>query len=148
MKLAQGCPDGDKKETSKDKSAGDFESMNNDFEYITTKQNKAFREEMKHDRMALQDIVTEIERSVKRSELESERLHQKLLDSLRSRISKLTHLISQVSKETEVKMSTDNQMIEKNVELINKGAPEAVAERQELHSEAVNVDSVQEQQRL
>jgi hypothetical protein len=33
-------------------------------------------------------------------------------------------------------------MIEKNVEQINTGATEAVAERQELHSEVVNVDSV------
>jgi hypothetical protein len=45
-------------------------------------------------------------------------------------------------------MTTDIQMTEKNVERINTGATEAVAERQELHSEAVNVDSVQEQQRL
>jgi hypothetical protein len=33
-------------------------------------------------------------------------------------------------------------MIEKNVELINKGATEAVEERQELHTEVVNVDTV------
>jgi hypothetical protein len=39
-------------------------------------------------------------------------------------------------------MTTDNQMTEKNVELINAEATEAVAERQELGSELVNVDSV------
>jgi hypothetical protein len=37
-------------------------------------------------------------------------------------------------------MTTDNQMVEKNVELINT-ATEAVAERQELRSEVVHVDS-------
>jgi hypothetical protein len=42
----------------------------------------------------------------------------------------------------EVKMTTDNQMIEKNVELINKGATETVTERQELCTEVVNVDTV------
>jgi hypothetical protein len=36
-------------------------------------------------------------------------------------------------------MTTDSQMIEKNVELINKGATEVVAERQELGSEVVKV---------
>jgi hypothetical protein len=45
-------------------------------------------------------------------------------------------------KETEVEMTTDNQMIEKDVELINQIATEAVAERQELNFEVVNVDSV------
>jgi hypothetical protein len=51
MKLAQ---DGDKKGTSKEKSATDFENMKNFFEYLITKQNmdnrdenKAFREENK-----------------------------------------------------------------------------------------------------
>jgi hypothetical protein len=39
-------------------------------------------------------------------------------------------------------MTTDNQRIEKNVELINTGATEIVAERQTLHSEVFNVDSV------
>jgi hypothetical protein len=33
-------------------------------------------------------------------------------------------------------------MIEKNVEFINTGATEAVAERQELHTEIVSVDAV------
>jgi hypothetical protein len=42
----------------------------------------------------------------------------------------------------EVEMTTHNRMIEKNVELINTGATEAAAERQELHSEVANVDSV------
>jgi hypothetical protein len=60
MKLAQGHPDGDKKESSEDTSASDFESMKNFFEYVITKQNKAFREEMKHNRKALQDSGTEI----------------------------------------------------------------------------------------
>jgi hypothetical protein len=71
-----------------------------------------------------------------------ERNNAKFLDSLRSRTRKLTHLISHVQKETEVEMTTDNQTIEKNVELINIGATEIVAERQELLSEVVNVDSV------
>jgi hypothetical protein len=44
--------------------------------------------------------------------------------------------------ETEVELTTDNQIIEKNDELINKGATEAVAERQELHIEVANVDTV------
>jgi hypothetical protein len=44
--------------------------------------------------------------------------------------------------ETEVELTTDNQMIEKNVDIINKGATEAVAERQELHMEVANVDTV------
>jgi hypothetical protein len=44
--------------------------------------------------------------------------------------------------ETEVQLTTDNQIIEKNIELINKGATEAVAERQELHIEVVNVGTV------
>jgi hypothetical protein len=54
----------------------------------------------------------------------------------------LTHLISHVQKEAEVELTTDNQTIEKNVELINTGATEAVAERQELLSEVDNVDAV------
>jgi hypothetical protein len=39
-------------------------------------------------------------------------------------------------------MTTDNLMIEKNVELINKGETEAAAERQELHIEVANVHFV------
>jgi hypothetical protein len=39
-------------------------------------------------------------------------------------------------------MTTDNQRTEKNVDLINKGATEAVAERRELRIEVANVDSV------
>jgi hypothetical protein len=39
-------------------------------------------------------------------------------------------------------MTTDNQMIKKNVELINQVATEAVTERQETHAEVLNVDSV------
>jgi hypothetical protein len=64
MNLAQGYPDGDKKETSKEKSATDFESMKDFFEYIITiqykefrEENKAFREEMKRDIKAPQDNV-------------------------------------------------------------------------------------------
>jgi hypothetical protein len=39
-------------------------------------------------------------------------------------------------------MTTDKQMVEKNVGLINTGSTEAVAEQQELCTEEVNVDSV------
>jgi hypothetical protein len=54
---------------------------------------------------------------------------------------KCTHLISQIPKETEVELTTDNQMIKKNVDLINTGATETVTERQELRTELVNVDT-------
>jgi hypothetical protein len=36
-------------------------------------------------------------------------------------------------------MTTNNQRIEKNVELINTGITEAVSERQELSAEVLNV---------
>jgi hypothetical protein len=36
-------------------SAAEYEDIKNFFEYIITKQKKAFREEMKHDIKALQD---------------------------------------------------------------------------------------------
>jgi alanyl-tRNA synthetase len=115
-------------------SAIDYENMKNLFEYILKEQNKMFREAIKEDRKAiqdsvtkeieqnrkaLQDSVTEIEKSVKRSELALEKLHRELLDSFGSKTNECTHVISQVPKETEVEMTTDNQMIEKNVELIN-----------------------------
>jgi hypothetical protein len=77
----------------------DYGNIKNLFEYILKKQNKTFREEIKEERKALQDCVTEIEKSVKRSELVLERMHQEFLDSLRSRTRKFTHLISQVPKE-------------------------------------------------
>jgi hypothetical protein len=38
--------------------------------------------------------------------------------------------------------ANDNQIMEKNVELISKGATEAVAERQQLHIEVANGDTV------
>jgi hypothetical protein len=66
----------------------------------------------------------------------------KILHSSRSKTNNCTNLISHVQKETEVEITTDNQMIEKNVEQINTGVTETAAERQELHSEAVNVNSV------
>jgi hypothetical protein len=123
--------------------------MKNVFEYIITKQNKetreenkAFREEMKEDRKTLTDKLTEIEKSVKRSELETQRMNRELLDRFGSKTNKCIYLLSQVSKETEVEMITDNHRIEKNVELMNTGTTETVAERQELSSDVVNVDTV------
>jgi hypothetical protein len=66
--------------------------MKHFFEYIRTKQNKEITEEMKHD------SVTEIEKSMKSPELESERLHRELLQSLGSETGKCTDLRSQVKK--------------------------------------------------
>jgi hypothetical protein len=38
--------------------------------------------------------------------------------------------------------SNDNQIIKKNVELINKGATETITEQQELCIEVLNIDTV------
>jgi hypothetical protein len=67
---------------------------------------------MKEDRKALQDSIREIKMSFKRSQLETQRM--KLLDRFGSKTNKYNQLLSQVPKETEVEMTTDNQMIEKN----------------------------------
>jgi hypothetical protein len=74
--------------------------------------------------------------------METQRMNRELLDSVCSKTNECTHVISEVPKETEVEMTTHNQMIEKNVELINKEASEAVAERQQLYIEVATVDSV------
>jgi hypothetical protein len=54
------------------------------------------------------EIKTEIEKSLKRSELETQRRNEELLDRFNAEISKCTHLISQVQKETEVELTIDN----------------------------------------
>jgi hypothetical protein len=112
-------------------SAAEYKNLKNFLEHIITSQNKALIESM-----------TEIEMSVKRSEHETQRINRELLDIFGPKTNKCNHLISQIPKRTQVEMTTDNQMLEKNVELINTGATEAVAERQELHIETANLDSV------
>jgi DNA-binding transcriptional regulator GbsR (MarR family) len=116
INLAQGNPDGDKKETSKEKSAIEYEGIKDFLEYIITKQNKTLTDKIKENRKALQDSITEtaevqkdlrnkmteIEKSVKRSELETQRMNRELLDRFGSKTSKCNHLIRQVPKETEV----------------------------------------------
>jgi hypothetical protein len=108
---------------------------------------KAFRKSIEANQIKLQkDLITEtkteIERSLKGTELASQRLHREFLDRFNAKTSKCTHLISLVPEKMEVEMITDNQIIQKNVELIHKGASEAVSKRQELHPEVVNVDTV------
>jgi hypothetical protein len=114
MKLA---PKGDKKETSQENSASDFKDMKIFFEYIIRKQN----EESKVERKAIQDSVNEIEKSVKRAELKSERLHRELLESLHSETKKNTDLINQVKKVTEEEIIRfDEKITEVCEELENK----------------------------
>jgi hypothetical protein len=123
-----------------------METENKDQEARIKKQMKAerkdLREEMKEDRKSLQDSIREIKMSFKRSKLETQRMNRELLDRFDSKTNKCNQLLSQVPKKTEVEMTTENQMIEKNVELINTGVTGAAAERQELLSEVVNVASV------
>jgi predicted nuclease with TOPRIM domain len=87
-------------------SAAEYGDLKHVFEYIIRKQhketkeeNKAFREEreaLREDLKTLQDSITEIEKIVKGSKLESERMNRELLDRFGSKTNKLTHLISQV----------------------------------------------------
>jgi hypothetical protein len=119
------------REWPKEMSAIEWEGIKNFFKYIIIKHRKS-----------LQDSISEIKMSFKRSELETQRMNRELLDKFGSKTNECTHVISQVPKETEVEITTDKQKIEKNVELITNGTTEAVAERQELHNEVANVDSV------
>jgi hypothetical protein len=81
---------------------------------------------------------------LKRLELEAQRLNRESLDRFDAETRWCTYLIGQVQMETEDKLTTDNdnQVIEKNDELINQGATEAVTEQQELCTEVVNMDTV------
>jgi hypothetical protein len=99
---------------------------------------KSLIDDIGEDRKAFRECI-EVS---KRSELETQRMSREYLDRHGSKTNKCTHIISQELKETEVVLTTDNQIMEKIVELINKGATEPVAERQDLSSELVNVDSV------
>jgi hypothetical protein len=110
---------------------------------------KTFLESMEANNIQFQkssmtEIKTEIKISFKRSEFESQRLNEELLDRFNAKTSKCTHLISQVQKETEVELTIDidNKIIEENTELINNGEMEAITEQQELHTEVVNMVTV------
>jgi hypothetical protein len=110
---------------------------------------KAFLERMEANniqlsKVSMTEIKMEIKMSFERSELELQRLNEELLHTFNAKISKCTHLKSQVQKETEVELriNNDNKIIEENVELINKGAMEAVTEQQKLCTEVVNVVTV------
>jgi hypothetical protein len=125
---------GVRKEWPKVMSAAEYEDLKNFFEYIIIKQNKAYREELKDFRQQMKHYIKALQDNMEIN-------NAKILDILHSRTRKLTHLIIQVQKETEVEMTTDNQMIEKNVEL-NPGITEAQVEGQVLSTEVLNVDSV------
>lgn len=53
-----------------------------------------------------------------------------------------TYDLNRLGNESINETANDNQIIEKNVELINKGTTETITEQQELHTELVNVDTV------
>jgi hypothetical protein len=89
-----------KKEWPKEMSAPEFEDLKNFFEYIITKQNKAFREEMKQDIKALQDNMVKNNAKLQENlRTESERLHRELLECLHSETKK-KYWLNKPSKES------------------------------------------------
>jgi hypothetical protein len=110
---------------------------------------------MKEDRKALQDsmeinnikfqkdsmteIKMEIKLPFKRSELDTQGLHREFLDRFDSETRECTHLISQVPKETEDKLTIDNQIIEENIEFIKLGITEACPENAKVGLEVIEV---------
>jgi hypothetical protein len=118
INLAQGNPDGDKKETSKEKSAIEYEDIKNFLEYIIKKQNETLtnhENSIKEQNKTLTDRITSMEEHLRgemkaeRKDLREEIKHDRkaLQDSMEIHMAKLQHDLR-----TKIEMSSKSSKLE------------------------------------